>query len=460
LDAQVHFLAEKSFAGYGRWLRRKWTNCQQKLKVATKSLAALDFQPTYLQSQWEDQVNSQTLPIPQTSKKAGTKAIQAIMTLVQLGQSYKREKANLDRKISANHFHDPLDLEEAIANRDDLVAKIMANQTDVDMRKKNLGIENERSLRLLLSNKYLQLRVNAQALKVRIRTKLQARKFELERIDKAARNAGSGELKLQNHVQSQVNRHQPGISKNVGRYNDLVTEMESLISAGKAPAGAICPKLLDKSTLYSLSVDDSIWDDVGLEDVEGSIPSWLGDENVRNALPIHLELNRCKEEEARLSRELQHLQEWVHGQWNALDLLVKVNQCPDWAYQLGRFRLHLIKVVCQWATDVADIPLPGGQPVDWKFPAAASGMAASSSGEVNSDDELLAEDDWDEEPFADDVLDLVDMLETSYQAATTDDDAILDIASLAGHFSTKANLTARARSSSPRKRGRMNDDYD
>jgi hypothetical protein len=404
----------------------------------------------YLKSQWDDQVAAQTIAMPQTSQKAGTKAIQAIMTLVQLGHSYKREKGNLDRKITAGHFSDPLDLEDAIAARDEITAKISANQADVDMRKKNLGIENTRSLKLLLADKYLQLRVNAQALKSRIRSKLQARKFELERIDKAARNAGSGELKLQNHIQSQVNRHQPGISRNVARYNEIVAEMVTLIAAGKAPQGSICPKPLDKSTLYSLDVDASIWDDAGLEEVDGVAPAWLSDEAVRTAIPAHLEAMRCQEEEARLSRELLHLQQWVHRQFKALQLLISVTVCPDWTYQLTNLLSHFSEVVRTWAVDLVNIPLPCGGMPDWRVPTTISNLATGlEEPEPNSDDELLDADEWEDGQYVEDVLDLVDMLEPSSHLAE-----VPDMNDLAGIFSVQANLHDRTRSCSPRKRGR------
>ena len=52
--------------------------------------------------------------------------------------------------------------------------------------------------------------------------------------------------------------------------------------------------------LFSLDVDDDIWQDIGLTETDDSTdpPLWLSDENVRMGIRAMLEMDRCQEEEA------------------------------------------------------------------------------------------------------------------------------------------------------------------
>jgi DNA-binding transcriptional regulator YbjK len=55
-----------------------------------------------------------------------------------------------------------------------------------------LSVDGRLNLQNLRESKYLQLRMNARALKSRIRSRLQQRKFELERLERAYQHNSSG----------------------------------------------------------------------------------------------------------------------------------------------------------------------------------------------------------------------------------------------------------------------------
>jgi hypothetical protein len=59
--------------------------------------------------------------------------------------------------------------------------------------------------------------------------------------------------------------------------------------------------------------------------VEGSIPGWLGDENIRTGIKNLLELDRCQEEEVRLHMERCAMQEWMMEEWTCLDATIKLS---------------------------------------------------------------------------------------------------------------------------------------
>jgi hypothetical protein len=59
--------------------------------------------------------------------------------------------------------------------------------------------------------------------------------------------------------------------------------------------------------------------------VDGPIPRWLGDENVRDGIKALLELDRCCEEETRLCKERCALQEWMMEEWTCVDATIRLS---------------------------------------------------------------------------------------------------------------------------------------
>ena len=76
--------------------------------------------------------------------------------------------------------------------------------------------------------------------------------------------------------------------------------MARLINSRGGPFGALAPQCIAREGLFQLDVDDSIWQDVGLEDdgyINSTLARWLADENVRKGIADMLELDHCQEEE-------------------------------------------------------------------------------------------------------------------------------------------------------------------
>ena len=68
--------------------------------------------------------------------------------------------------------------------------------------------------------------------------------------------------------------------------------------------------------LFSLDIDDDIWQDIGLTETGSTDPPlWLCNEEVRTGIRAMLELDRCQEEEPRLLSERHSLQEWFAEEW-------------------------------------------------------------------------------------------------------------------------------------------------
>ncbi|KAI6099041.1 hypothetical protein F5141DRAFT_959937, partial [Pisolithus sp. B1] len=67
--------------------------------------------------------------------------------------------------------------------------------------------------------------------------------------------------------------------------------------------------------IFQLDVGSDIWQDA--EPGEGSFesPHWFADGTVCKGIRLMLEVDQCKEEERRLSREWSVLQEWFTKEW-------------------------------------------------------------------------------------------------------------------------------------------------
>ena len=132
------------------------------------------------------------------------------------------------------------------------------------------------------------------------------------------------ERKVDQHVESSVQRRDPGIQKLARDYNKLCKRMKTLKAQRKAPQGAVCPEEIELSGIFALDVDDDIWQDIGLDDTlddsnaSAPPPLWLCNKNVRSSIKAMLQLDRCIEEEERLGWERSSLQVWYAEEWEIL----------------------------------------------------------------------------------------------------------------------------------------------
>ncbi|KAG2031090.1 hypothetical protein BDR03DRAFT_986673, partial [Suillus americanus] len=198
-----------------------------------------------------------------------------------------RSKTNNDKQISKI-----LTLKRTLSNLDDSVRALemqlcagnTLNNVDFNLRladerthrskvadtlrrwKASLGIGQLNDLQQLRRSIFLQICLDVQAVKARLREHLRQHKFEIERFERSYRQTVN-EHKLHVHAEASIQRHNPTIRKLVTTYNNLC--------------------------------DDDIWQDVGLDSNDMAPPAWLADENMRTAIKFQLE-------------------EWMMAEWDAL----------------------------------------------------------------------------------------------------------------------------------------------
>ncbi|KAL6303233.1 hypothetical protein BKA93DRAFT_818113 [Sparassis latifolia] len=317
LDTQVKHLDEESMSRLGHWLSRKWSVCQSKKRATIDALQTLGIEEDVLRAEWVAQVEEQMKPAPRRSRDKGKRAIETVLALQKTLVAYQENIRDLKLKLLADN--DVLDTQEIDLQLVDARSKSARIASALERKKAVLGIGERVQLVRLARNVFLRIRMNARAIKHRIRDHLRQRKFELERLERSYRQTINNN-KLSTHAESSIKHREPGILKLAKTYNDLCMQMSTLIRQRKAPRFAIVPPPIQSNGLFKLDIDDDIWQDVGLDDDADTdaVPRWLGDEMVREGIKMCLLLDRCIEEESRLQRERCALQEWFQEEWLTL----------------------------------------------------------------------------------------------------------------------------------------------
>ncbi|RXW12569.1 hypothetical protein EST38_g13285 [Candolleomyces aberdarensis] len=408
LDLQINFLREQGLATLGHWLVRKWKACVEKkgpaIEQLNKSLQSL----AQLSASWEDQVSVQTRPLVNATSNLAKKSIKAILDLTNYQKTLAREIDGLDRMISQG---DTDGLDDMVELRADLVMKRQQAGAQIRKKKTELGVTDQQNLQRLVSNKYLQVRMQAKAVKDRIQAKLRERMFELERFNRIRSEASASDRRLYDHIQSQVHRHEPSVLNLVQKYNKFCDELDGFIRSRRAPRHAVSPQKLDRASIFSLDVDDPIWNDRGLvgEDIE--VPDWLGDDEVREDIRAMLISQRCDEEECYLVREATFLQAWFQKEWALLQQAIAACDNPDLLYYFNLQSSHLLYIGGVWKEQLKDSPLVN-KDLNWGPTAEdfdREMQVHKGVDLVNSDDDASSIGSFIEE-FEDDLVEELEML--------------------------------------------------
>jgi hypothetical protein len=361
----------------GSWLVRKWNSCQAKKVDARIKLDELGLPEDLLRVEWQKQLKEQTKPTVRFSKKSGQRAVEEILGLQETEKTYKTQIANLEeRQKDYNSIEE--DYMELAVQLKEIYMKLENVHEIIRQKKAVLSVDGRINLKKIVESKYLQLRIKAQGLKTRIRDHLRNRKFELDRLEQSHR-LSSGEGKLQNHIKSSFHSRGPQIQRLTKTYNETCSQIHRLIDQGDAPLGAQVPNKIEKESLFKLDVDDEIWQDINVDNLDGSVPAWLGDNNIRDGIRVLLQHDRCVEEEMRIVREVHTLREWMQEEWVSIQncihisgmffLLINLRHSsgystgsnPPLQYQFKIYANELKKLCIEWKKQIQTLSLPNEQ---------------------------------------------------------------------------------------------------
>ncbi|THV02922.1 hypothetical protein K435DRAFT_817478 [Dendrothele bispora CBS 962.96] len=342
LDSQFHFNNKQTLLNAGTWLRRKLRQCESRRRAAKGELERTGQSTTILREQWANQVASQTKPLPRQKKQAAKTAVEETFRLRKNVELYEQRVADLEAVLLSNYSRTD---QRAMAGEDIQKAKadLVKARESLAKQEKSLGIPERRQLKHLMESPFLTKRMNALSLKMRLRERLRARKFELDRLERSYRKQRS-EQRLDDHTRDAIQRREPGITNLASKYNKLCDDMTDLIRRHQAPNFAIAPKKIDRQSLFDLDVDEEIWQDVGLDEDIDNPPLWLCNEEVRRGIRAVLELDRCDEETSRLQAQRKALQEWFMDEWYTLEAALEQTRTAGLQHQLMLRRKYLLKL--------------------------------------------------------------------------------------------------------------------
>ncbi|KAJ7496475.1 hypothetical protein FB451DRAFT_1162624 [Mycena latifolia] len=332
------------------WNHRRALHSTAKHVEAQKTLKQSGHALPFLRAQWAQQVKAQTKPIARHSKTRGQKAVAAVLascdaTAIRKSQVQDCEAAALDA-VDAEDTDAIVQTRVALAKAREALGKAKDRLRHQELA---LGVEDKVALKNLAKSKYFELRMNALALKTRLRDRLRACKFERDRVEHSSRRQQASEHKLLTHTESAVKRHEPQISRLKTDYNKLCDAIAVEIRKGRAPARAIAPERIETKALYALDVDDAIWQDAGLQgDEEVEVLLWLSSDTVRSGIRAMLELDRANEEDKILAKERQALRAWFAEEWTIVNVAMDRAENEESRYQLFFRRERLLRLCATW----------------------------------------------------------------------------------------------------------------
>ncbi|KAH8108985.1 hypothetical protein DFH11DRAFT_1691281 [Phellopilus nigrolimitatus] len=356
IDTQVQFLSNSNLFKLGAWLSNRTRQCYRRLHGAEQERAKCAISESELALEWEKQVDEQTKALPRQSKSAACNAVEEIYALRSRSDAVRQRLRTLQRNI-ANEDGDSDETQKTIKELESAYTRLIR---EVTAKERALGTGDKAKLASFRSSTFINIRMNARAVKSRLRSKLQNRKFELQSNERPYRTqkSTSSDHKKADLIETQVKRRDPGIVQLSKKYNGLCDTMRRLAREGKAPPGVRCPEPLVIKGLFDLDVDDVIWQDVGLYDEDDSdVPRWLGDENVRRGIKSFLEITRCREELHRLQRERFAMQDWFADTWSQTALAFR--SCLPTSglrYALDKRRQELLALHDEWRRRTQSIP--------------------------------------------------------------------------------------------------------
>ncbi|KAJ3816805.1 hypothetical protein F5880DRAFT_1512329, partial [Lentinula raphanica] len=381
LDLQVNHSASESLTRMGKWLSRKWHNAKVKHREADVEVKASGRAHFGFSGQ---------------SKEAGRKAIENALRLKKACDTLVERIAKAEEILSDAHA-EAYEIAEGETQLPALREKLSETRSALVREERKLG-----------GSPFINLRMNARAIKTRLRSRLAARKFERDRVERTFRRQQYNDRKVHHHTEDSVKKRDPSIQKLARQYNSLCAEMQKLITLNRAPHNACSPALISMKELFNLDVDDEIWQDVGLDDSDGQDPPlWLSDDKVRSGIKAILMRDRCNEELLRLKHE---------EEWNVVSESIGATTDLDILYQLNKQKDNLVRLYIIWEKELKKIPcfvpVKGWGPTEVELNAMQELIETEQV--VVDDDEEASFDSDESTEFDEDDLDagLIECMDT------------------------------------------------
>ena len=126
------------------------------------------------------------------SKDSGKRAIEVIMMFKDELKAQKKTVEGIQEELRDRADCDAVDIAELQLELSEARLRAERLHDTIRSKKQALGVDGQLNLAKVANSKFLHLRMRAHSLKKRIRDRLCARRFELERLDRAYKQNSNG----------------------------------------------------------------------------------------------------------------------------------------------------------------------------------------------------------------------------------------------------------------------------
>src|SRR5260221_4406836 len=235
--------------------------------------------------------------------------------------------------------------------------KWLTKQIDKECTNLNANDSSHRELQKAEKDKWAIGFANLHVLKDQLHHKLQAWKAELGRLD---HQHGQREVdqSLCSQIEKVVKKRSTGINSMLQKYNEKLRSLVSLQGKGGIPLDKWLPPELKKDGLYSLDVDQDIWQDYDLSDFE-ELPKWIIDPTVKDGIPLAQSIQSCCSEKKRCIAEQQNLCQWIYSEIHVTNALYTTSFPKDLDVAFHGLLLKLHKLAVLLETSRTTLTSPG-----------------------------------------------------------------------------------------------------
>ncbi|KAF9503661.1 hypothetical protein BS47DRAFT_1369368 [Hydnum rufescens UP504] len=301
----------------------------------------------YLQAQFEAQQAYQSQPLEQQSKKKVSNAAQDLIEVLQ------KQLMLVPLSDSIASWNEVAEIMTLIAEQEKIVLHLSKQDNDL-MAVLQLGDPiSYKKLEKMRGHAWFEHQLNMWALKARIIVKACEKNFKTCNLTGAFRSKVVDHNTME-HTTKALKRCYCSVKSLVVDYNKWRLNMMKLHGWGRISKNAIIPPPIDMKGLFGLDVNNDIWQDIGLTDDEfdGTVPPWLGDEDIQNGIWLMQEVVNCCDKLYLCDQESYSLQQWFEDKSAAL--MAASNACQEHIQTLCDLGMR-------WgqAIDALNVALPG-----------------------------------------------------------------------------------------------------
>lgn len=123
------------------------------------------------------------------SKNKGKQAVQAILVLETTLAHQRKQVSKLETQLASS---ESFDFSELSLQLDEARGHLASLEKGMRQKRAVLGVDDQVDLQRLQQDAFLRIRMNALALKERVRDRLRQRKFEIEKLERHYRHTTNG----------------------------------------------------------------------------------------------------------------------------------------------------------------------------------------------------------------------------------------------------------------------------